>query len=489
MLTNMQQRTLLALKTIAWLVLLSFSLAAQAQTVTPTATVNWTDVHQTIDGFGAGSQGYVAPMNSTNLDFFYTTSGIGLSIIRLRTWASNAQTPAYGCFAPNGSVCVSNTLAAVAQSDITNALGVQTRGGLVWSSADSSPSPMINSSTGYYIDNPTNNAQLAAIHTAFASLLKSNGVNLYALSLQQEPDNSSPGNPAFVTWTPTNFINTIPFLRSALNTAGFNSVKILTPEPCCTQGSYGPHVGTTPNSWFDPIMTSTTGPDVDILANHAYGNMDCPNPGPNCGPDFYPTAAPTLYGRHYWETEVSTSDAFNPSITDGLQYAVSIHDYLAIANASSYNFWLVDCTGVYTHYANLNWCLNNQSGTIAKRAYVIGNWSKFVRPGWVRIGATATPKSGVFVSAYKDPVSGNFAIVAVNQNASDQPLDFVLNGFTGASVTPWVTSASLDLAQLPSISAGGGTFSDTLPASSVTTFVSASSTAVLPPTSLNATVH
>jgi glucuronoarabinoxylan endo-1,4-beta-xylanase len=96
----------------------------------------------------------------------------------------------------------------------------------------------------------------------------------------------------------------------------------------------------------------------------------------------------------------------------------------------------------------------------------------------------------VSVSAYKDPNSGNFVIVAINQNGTDAPLNFVLNGFPAASVTPWVTSASLDLAQQPSISAGGGAFSGTLLASSVTTFVSKlPAVAVAPPTNLNATVH
>jgi len=123
--------------------------------------------------------------------------------------------------------------------------------------------------------------------------------------------------------------------------------------------------------------------------------------------------------------------------------------------------------------------------------YTIGNFSKFIRPGWVRIGATANPVGGVYVSAYKDPSSGNFAIVAINQNGTAVPLNFVLNGFAAASVTPWVTSASLDLAQQPSISAGGGALSGTLLASSVTTFVSklSSAVALAPPTNLNAIVH
>jgi glucuronoarabinoxylan endo-1,4-beta-xylanase len=78
---------------------------------------------------------------------------------------------------------------------------------------------------------------------------------------------------------------------------------------------------------------------------------------------------------------------------------------------------------------------------------------------------------GVSVSAYKDPSTGKFAIVAINQNGSAVTLDFALSGFTANTVVPWVTSASLDLAQQPSITVGGSVFGATLPAASVTTFV------------------
>ena len=48
--------------------------------------------------------------------------------------------------------------------------------------------------------------------------------------------------------------------------------------------------------------------------------------------------------------------------------------------------------------------------------YVLGQYSRFVRPGYYRIGATNT--GSALISAYKDTNSGNFAIVAVNTNTS-----------------------------------------------------------------------
>jgi glucuronoarabinoxylan endo-1,4-beta-xylanase len=163
-------------------------------------------------------------------------------------------------------------------------------------------------------------------------------------------------------------------------------------------------------------------------------------------------------------------------MSNALTWAVKIHSYLTVANVNAWGWWWgvdsSDCTG----QGLIN---DSNSGApctgtvVAKRLWATGNFSRFVRPGYVRIGATANPVSGVYVSSYKDPVSGNFALVVVNQSTSAQTLTFTLSGFPAvASVTPWITSSSLDLAQQSSIPVGGNTFTATIPASSVTSFVS-----------------
>jgi len=102
--------------------------------------------------------------------------------------------------------------------------------------------------------------------------------------------------------------------------------------------------------------------------------------------------------------------------------------------------------------------------------HAVGLFPSAPSPGWVRIGADANPAGGVYVSAYKNPQSGNFAIVAINQNGSNVSLNFSLNGFAAGSVTPWITSASQDLAQQWPLGVGSG-FGTALPAQSTTTFV------------------
>jgi hypothetical protein len=75
------------------------------------------------------------------------------------------------------------------------------------------------------------------------------------------------------------------------------------------------------------------------------------------------------------------------------------------------------------------------------------------------------------VSAYKNPSSGDYAIVVVNQNSATEALNFSLTGFAASTVvTPWITSASLNLIAQTAVPVSNNAFSYTVPASSVTTF-------------------
>jgi hypothetical protein len=112
---------------------------------------------------------------------------------------------------------------------------------------------------------------------------------------------------------------------------------------------------------------------------------------------------------------------------------------------------------------------------VFKRYYAIGNYSRFIEPGWVMIDADRSPAPDVIVTAYKDPASGNFAVVVVNRSAGTRNVTLHLDGFparTGA-VVPYRTSASENLRRLAALPAGGDTVTVELRGSSVTTLVPA----------------
>jgi hypothetical protein len=159
---------------------------------------------------------------------------------------------------------------------------------------------------------------------------------------------------------------------------------------------------------------------------------------------------------------------------DGLMWAGLIDNRIAVANANAYLYFAL----IGTTSSNLGLTSSPTvpaSGTVAKRAYVFGQYSAFVRPGFFRIDTTHIPQSGVAVSAYQDTGSGKIAIVATNYTAGALTQGFsVINGPSFSSVTPFVTSPSLSIAAQSAVSVSGNFFSYSLPAQSVTTFVGTS---------------
>ncbi len=112
-----------------------------------------------------------------------------------------------------------------------------------------------------------------------------------------------------------------------------------------------------------------------------------------------------------------------------------------------------------------------KDGSTTKRLYTLGNFSKFIRPGFQRVTVTGTLPSGVKLTAYKDPNDGTLVIVAINASSAAVPATFFIAGGGPCSLTPWVSSASDSLASKPVVSVSGGHLSLMLGAQSVTSLV------------------
>jgi glucuronoarabinoxylan endo-1,4-beta-xylanase len=110
-----------------------------------------------------------------------------------------------------------------------------------------------------------------------------------------------------------------------------------------------------------------------------------------------------------------------------------------------------------------------EDGTISKRGYNMAHFSKFIRPGYVRVDASKNPDTNTFVSAYKG--NNRVVIVAINRGTSAVNQKFVLQNGNASSVSSWVTDASRNLASQPAINVSNRAFTAQLPARSVTTFV------------------
>ena len=415
--------------------------------ITGQTTINWNSVQQRIDGFGVAAAFATGPLTTSLADFFFRTdTGIGLSIVRSQVIPDTATCTTYfgagDCVASSGATILNGELQIIQQAQ---ARGVATFIASSWSPPASMKSNGSWGSGGNFIGDTSNYSSFGTLLASYASLLKTKGVPLYAISPQNEPEVSQTYPSA--RWTAQQFHDFIPYLYSALGTAGVSSTQILFPENDCWSTSYDSFAATAMND-------SSVAPDVGIMAQHGY-----------CGPAT--PVAITTYGKHLWQTEVSSqTGSYDGSMTEALGWAAIIHKYLAVAKVNAFVWWWLSDMPLQGGGTD-NSALTDVNGNIPSRAYVTGQWSKFVRPGWFRIDVTDT--SGMSITAFKDSTSGRFAVVVVNTGSSKSNT-FALNGFNATSVTPWITDATQSLAQQADVIVSGGAFSYTIPADSVVTF-------------------
>jgi glucuronoarabinoxylan endo-1,4-beta-xylanase len=406
--------------------------------------VDWTNVFQRIDGFGASSAWNGGITSAQANMFFSTNTGIGLSLLRSR-------------IAPDGTT-VETSIMQMAQ-----ALGAR-----VWSSPWSPPATMKGTNTsgvisvngGPLIGNSTNYQAYASQLAGYVARMKSSGVNIYAVSVQNEPDTDTTGYES-CTWTAQQFHDFIPYFSAALTASNVASTKILFPESF----SWANHLYFQQTTMNDPAVA----PLVGIIADHNYDGVNF-----DTG-DMNPPAAINNYGKGLWETEVSTGDAFNGSITNALYWAGRVHQFMTVAQANAFHYWWLISANAD------NEGLTDNAGNPAKRMYALGNFSRFVRPNFYRIGVD-TNFGPLQISAYKEPPGGHFAIVAINPATNPVSQVFNLSGFATTNVTSWITSATQSLVSQGAMAVTGNVFTSTVPALSIVTFVGAATTANLPPT-------
>jgi glucuronoarabinoxylan endo-1,4-beta-xylanase len=435
--------------------------------VNGTAAVDWNNVHQRIDGFGASSA-WNTSWTSAEADLLFSTNnnvgykgatynGVGLSLLRNHIY-------------PAGSTLVTD-LSTTTETSIM--LLAQARGAKVWSAPWTPPSGFkstndiydtnvatangINGGSFLGSGNNITNLNYASQLANYVVSMKNIGINLYALSVQNEPDANVTTYEA-CQWTGAQIHDFVTNLSAALTAKGVSSTKIIAPESEDWSGDTALYTPTL----ADPNSAAV----VSIIANHDYV------PDNSVGDQSTP-AALSVSGKALWETEVALLSGSDSSIANGVYYAQRIYLYMTRAQANAYHYWWLVASG------SGNEGLLDTTAAPTKRLFTFGQYSRFVRPNFFRINATST-QSTALISAYKDSLSTAFAIVAVN-TSSDTPVNQTFNmaHFTAGSVTPWVTSSTLSLAPQTALTVTNASFTYTLPPMSVVTFVGRGNT---PPT-------
>jgi glucuronoarabinoxylan endo-1,4-beta-xylanase len=359
---------------------------------------------QTITGFGAAScfgamQPYGTDTQPAKL-LFGPQSKIGLNIMRMEISPSFTGDN-WGDYDWNGS--------------LPSAKIVKQRGGIVFGTPWSPPGDYKTNGTAQGGNSEAQGYQKGKLRTdcyekffpwlnTFLKWMKSKGVTVDAVSIQNEPDwwVSYSG----CLYEPQELVTLVKNYAHQLDREKYNGVKLIS----------GESLGFTQN-YTDPLMNDTAcRKQIDIVAGHLYGHA----------PLQYMKKSAVLaekYGKEVWMTEHST--------TDNIDHLPNWHEQLIFAEELN-ECMLAGCTGYIYWYMRAHWAFvgtgeswtyevngvkktasspDNKKNKLLPRAYVISHFAKHVT-GSTRLVTSKDKSSGEGASQeYSAYIKGDSLIV------------------------------------------------------------------------------
>jgi O-glycosyl hydrolase len=181
------------------------------------------------------------------------------------------------------------------------------------------------------------------------------------------------------------------------------------------------------------------------------------------------------WSKPVWETEWAPF-GFQPwdpawddgSLSSGFTWAQNIYTGLTAANLDAFLYlWGASTSGLTGPNTGL---VEVKGNTVAAsgRLWAFASYSRFIRPGAVRIGTT-TSDAGLEVTAFRNS-DGSTAVIVLNSAHSRQVATFSLRGLSGAHVTPYLTNTSHQLSAQSPITVRNSAFTANLPPRSLVTY-------------------
>lgn len=176
-------------------------------------------------------------------------------------------------------------------------------------------------------------------------------------------------------------------------------------------------------------------------------------------------------GVNYWQSEyciLTNEDGIKGSGRDlgidaALYLARVVHTDLAIGNATSWQWWLAVSPSDYKdgliYIADANGTMGELpaikiDGIVykSKMLWALGNYSRFVRPGMIRVDAAVSgftdpqiAAGGVMISAYKNLTTQEMVVVVINMGTADKKIKWKGVNFTSPILKTYTTSATKEL--------------------------------------------
>lgn len=463
------------------------------RTTTPaTVIINGAQHHQTIDGFGIsgafGPANQLRTLSSTNdqkriLDLLFNTStGAGFSILRNLLPSDVNHTiepnnPGSPTAMPH-YVWDNSSWGQVWLAQQAQRYGVKQFYMDAWSSPGFMKTNGDESNGGSLCGSLGASCSSGDWRQAYANYLvqyirdyKSNGIATTHIGFANEPNLKTSYSSMLID--PAQAANFAKVLGLTLRASPFHPQIV-----CCEAEGWN-----LAQSYTNGI-TSDPNSNVNVISSHGYTGA----------PNFALTGTGQ---KHIWQTEWSTFDAWNSSWdkgsdtsssasaqligtatgtsngsdASGFTWAQHVYNGLTVANLSAFFYWWgfdvhnnSTDNGALIHY-------KNNTVESSKRLWALANYSRFVRPEAIRIGATSN-NSNLQVTAFKN-TKGSISIVVLNTSRSNTPVTFSLQntGITQNYVaTPYITNASNNTTAQTGLSIQQQRFSTIIPARSLVTY-------------------
>lgn len=395
----------------------------------PKAVLNWNVEYQTIDGFGVSQacdvyadQIYNFGERDTVMDLLFSKeNGVGFSIMRSEIGAGqnmptihpDKDTWDYTPYEPEQWV----------MREARNR-GVETFMSTVWS-------PPIWMKTNGKIN--YGGRLKKEYYGEYAKYLanyvkgydKHHNVKIDAVSIANEPE--FPAQWQSCLWSSSEFADFVgEYLKPEFEKENLDT-KIIVGEEA---------------TWTDSRLSEVYGDSktlagVDIIGSHYYHGK----------PTTFDLAK--FNNKRVWETEVSDTFGKSTDFKDGVYWSRQVSDFMTKSEANAFLYWLE--AAYKKNNESLIRLQDDGSYIAAKRLFSIGNFSKFVRPGFVRVSVDENPIGNLHLSAFKNPSTGEFAIVAVNDGQNNESISLDFNGVSTGQLTPNITNDKYDLEEVQEI--------------------------------------
>lgn len=312
--------------------------------------------------------------------------------------------------------------------------------------------------------NPTKYTDYANWMDSCVKSYKTVGVDLYGLSLQNEPLFSEPYNSCTYTtfWYCDLLNNVVPLIKAA-NPA----IRIFGAENMLEME------GKTENyPWFyhKAIKDNPTAKNnIDILAVHGYSDGISATSGSELAKMWtnHLQQFSVPLDKPAWMTETSGySDSWSGSgnTPGALNLAMDIYSGLAYGNMQAWIWWQgSEASGIsnYSLMSNL---------TCSKKYYVSKHFYRYIRPGAVRVKCTSDD-AGVFAVAFEHQVKGTNTIVIINSASEARSVSVQGTGLPATYTIYKTTSGGSNCTEAGTVNSGGENRFD-LPGKSVVTLQS-----------------